>query len=270
MPPSTLRTPGAVAFTSARLLELPLHGLANMYCARIECEAHFVGAFDRQGQTGASVFRRGTGGVSFSVPARSMYLGLALSRPDALTPCTANQGINRMVRPLLKALTKARGKRAAYFGRDHVSIEKHNAAWVSMGHHVASGRMSFEAFVPDADEALVAQVVTAYQDAHPQIIRVDMESHEAEAIHTVDPPWKVTVDEAIGTLGVLQTAAGLRIGGELMVSTDRLEALNAAAPSMTHEDAAYLDALFAPPAMLFGIRNIASFLELARAIQAQA
>jgi hypothetical protein len=267
MPFLTSLTPAEVAHTSRSLLTVPLADSARMYCARIAQPARFVGAFDRvPASAGVPSYFRGTGGVTFEVDTGALYMGIALSHPGCLLAGSANQVLNRVVRPLLKALTKVTGKRTAYFGRDHVSAEQANVGWVAMAHSVDTNRASFEAYLPPMDADLAAGIVDAYTRAYPELRISDMSiAGEAQLLVNEDPPWSNTEDEAMGPLGILRERGGrLRFGGSLMASADRMHALNEAiqSPMGLQECGEFLDALFAAPAMLFGVRSLESFRRL--------
>jgi hypothetical protein len=274
MPFSTSVSPAEVAAASLALLHEPLVGAAHMQIARIDRGACFFGQFDRAPTPAAlPTYRRGTGGVTFVTEEDALYIGIALEHPAALVAASANQVLNRMVRPLLKALTRCTGKRTAYFGRDHVSAERANVGWVAMGHVVATGRATFEGFLPPianvSASELAAEVARAYAAAHPALAIAAMTpGGTAAAPMTVDEPtWSATEDEAIGTIGILRDHHGRRrLGGTLMASEDRMHALNEAiqAPMQAQECAEFLDSLFAPPAMLFGVRSLESILRLVR------
>jgi hypothetical protein len=127
-----------IAGLSTSLLEHPLVSAAELFVLESIDEGVLVGTFDRdtmqQQETTTVPYRRGTGGNSISLRKGSLYVGLALASAAALTPCSPAQVINRMVRPLLRVLTKCLGKRAAYFGRDTVVVDHAPVAFVTMGH----------------------------------------------------------------------------------------------------------------------------------------
>jgi hypothetical protein len=268
MPFLSSLTPAEVATTSQGLLTVPLFAAAHMYCARITQPARFVGQFDRvPAPSTVPSYARGTGGVTLEVPPGALYVGIALAHPGCLVAANANQVINRMVRPLLKALTKVTGKRTAYFGRDHVSAEQTNVGWVGMAHTVDTNRASFEAFLRPSEQAdaLAEEVMNAYALTYPALVSYRIDAGEAQALTREDPPWLRTEHEAIGALGVVRDHEGrLRIGGTLMASQDRMHALNEAiqSPMGMQECGEFLDALFAAPAMLFGVRSLESLRNL--------
>ena len=76
-------------------------------------------------------------------------------------------------------------------------------------------------------------------------------------------PLSATEDEAIGPVGAGRDAAGrLRVGGELMASRDAVVALEDALASIDARDpaavSAAVDASLGPPAVVFGVRRLAS------------
>ncbi|MBX3216226.1 MAG: hypothetical protein KF850_29575 [Labilithrix sp.] len=122
-------------------------------------EAIVLGAFQRaselEGQrVGAAgvdaplaVLRRGSGGAAARVGPGCVWLQLSLARPDALVACTADKLLNRYVRPLLRALTRAASVPASWFGRDWISAAHRPVALVALAHDAAANRALFEAIV---------------------------------------------------------------------------------------------------------------------------
>ncbi|MBX3197759.1 MAG: hypothetical protein KF894_06415 [Labilithrix sp.] len=122
-------------------------------------EAIVLGAFQRaselEGQrVGAAgvdaplaVLRRGSGGAAARVGPGCVWLQLSLARPDALVACTADKILNRYVRPLLRALTRAASVPASWFGRDWISAAHRPVALVALAHDAAANRALFEAIV---------------------------------------------------------------------------------------------------------------------------
>ena len=76
----------------------------------------------------------------------TVHVALALASPGALIACDEKRIVNRLVRPLLRALTKV-GCLAHFFGRDWVSVNHRPVAWVGFAHDAASRRTLFEAFI---------------------------------------------------------------------------------------------------------------------------
>ncbi len=250
-------------------------------------EALVVGAFERARE---GAVRRGSGGASAHVGPGSVWLSLSLPSPDALVPCTADQLLNRYVRPLLRALTKATRLPASYFGRDWISMKHRPVGLVAFAHEAATGRSLFEAFVavstpfattrssflgkPPAtleelagrslDPATLARTIAeAYGIADAAV------AEEPVVAEALEPPWSATREEAIGTIAAGRDASGrLRLGGELMASRDavhRLEDGLTALPEAASMDAigALVDDAFTTRgAVLFGVRSLASIRDV--------
>ncbi|OJY25998.1 MAG: hypothetical protein BGO98_36035 [Myxococcales bacterium 68-20] len=260
-------------------------------------EAVVLGAFQRAGELGegayARALRRGSGGGAARVGPGTVWLQLSLARPDALIACTPDKLLNRYVRPLLRALTRAAGVPVSYFGRDWISAAHRPVALVGLGHEATTNRALFEAVVAVSTplsvsdrpsflgkvpatldeiagraldpQRVVEVVVDAYRTSASA--HVDRPSGEAPSIDegTCEVAWSATREEAIGTIGAGLDASGrLRVGGELMVSRDalaRLEALLAALPADASEDdigRAVDEALGSGGAITFGVRSLAS------------
>jgi hypothetical protein len=255
-------------------------------------DAVALGAFQRSSEVAAGVplVLRGSGGAAARVGPGTVWVQLALARPDALVACDAARLLNRHVRPLLAALTKV-GALAHYFGRDWVSVARRPAALVGFAHDARTGRALVEAFVavttpvslgdrasfmgkapvtvaevaPAATpervaDAIVAAHLAAYgleaaalsPDAEPGALEEEPGALEEE------PPWAATRAEALGTIAAGVDRRGrMRLGGELMASRDAVLALEAAI-ARGDDPAAASDALAAPGAVAFGVRDLAS------------
>jgi hypothetical protein len=259
-----------IASLSTLLLERPLPGAAGLIVLEANNEGNLLGAFDRLHANESMSYRRGTGGNAIPLREGSLYLGLALTSAAALTPCSPAQVINRMVRPLLRALTKCMGKRAAYFGRDTVVMDHAPVAFVTMGHDRRSGRASFEAFIgPEIAQALTrhvrSEVTHAYRTAYPSLTSLDIGEDAACATPVSPSSWTAEVKEAIGTIGgFLNEDQTVEIGGQFMASRDAVSALNEALATMRgayEEDtlSRLIDETFTEPSMLFGVRSLTSF-----------
>jgi hypothetical protein len=263
-----------IAGLSTSLLEQPLAGAAALVVLESIDEGSLVGAFDRglmqQQETMTMRYRRGTGGNAIPLRKGSLYLGLALTSAAALTPCSPAQVINRMVRPLLRVLTKCLGKRAAYFGRDTVVVDHAPVALVTMGHDSRSGRALFEAFIgPEIAHAFKSdaqiEIASAYLKAYQGITRLTPGNQTASALPISPSTWTAQVQEAIGTVGAfLHDDGTIEIGGQFMASRDAIKELNAKLANLrapyTEEALSHLiDETFAPPTMLFGVRSLTSF-----------
>jgi hypothetical protein len=222
-----------------------------------------------------------------------VWLQLALDRTDALVDATADKLINRHVRPLLRALTRASSVPASYFGRDWISAAHRPIALVSFAHDGTSGAALFEAIVgvsapfslaqrPSflgkrpatleevsersvAPAAVVDAIVEAYRALASETRDGQAEPVEPLAAAPDSAPWSAHREEAIGTIAAGRDASGrLRLGGELMASRDavaRLEALVAALPPGASADQvgdAVDRALTTGGAVVFGVRSLAS------------
>jgi hypothetical protein len=223
----------------------------------------------------------------------TVWIQLSLARTDALVACTADKLLNRYVRPLLRALTRASGVPASYFGRDWVSAAHRPVALVAFAHEASTGSGLFEAIVAvrtpfapsdrpsflgkapatleelagralDA-EAVAATILGAYRDLASDVRAVPAaEIAPATAVGS-EPAWRATRDEAIGSIAAGRDASGrLRVGGELMASYDaiaRLEDLVMALPPNATPDEigrAVDEALTTAGAITFGVGSLAS------------
>jgi len=221
-----------------------------------------------------------------------VHIALALAHPAALVACDEKRIVNRMVRPLLKGLTKV-GALSHYFGRDWVSVRHRPAAWVGFAHDAGTRRTLFEAFVAVrtpfsgerasflgkapgtieeitgaamAPERVVEAVVEAYAGAWgAEVAPMAVGAIEEPPASLDDTPWAATADEAIGLLGAGADAGGaFRVGGDLLVSRDALARLETAAPA-TPDDAlgALVDATLAAPGVaLDGVRSLTTVRDL--------
>lgn len=260
-------------------------------------EAVVLGAFQRASElgegAGARALRRGSGGGAARVGPGTVWLQLSLARPDALVECTPDKLLNRYVRPLLRALTRAAGVPVSYFGRDWISAAHRPVALVGLAHEATTNRALFEAVVAVSTplsvgdrpsflgkapatldeiagralhpDRVVEAVVDAYRTSASAHVDRSSEEAEAEAPSIDEGAWSATREEAIGTIGAGRDASGrLRVGGELMASRDalaRLEALLAALPAEASEDdvgRAVDEALGSGGAITFGVRSLVS------------
>lgn len=289
--PAASRSARAIAARSAAALDRPLAGEAELELFVPTDELVVSGAFDlaRPGP------RRGSGGGPVRVGPGSLWLQLALARPDALVACDAERLVNRHVRPLLAALTRA-GALAHYFGRDWVSASKRPVAAVGFAHDAGTGRALFEAVVavttPFAEAGrpsfLGHAPVTLAELARrpPDVARLAEGIEEAfrtasgreATVAAVEEEWPLapdpevvpfgaTEEEAIGVVGAGRDACGrLRVGGELMASRDAVAALEEALVALDTRDpeavGAAVDASLAPPAVVFGVRRYASLRDV--------
>jgi hypothetical protein len=269
---------------------------AELVIATPRDEAILLGAFQRSSEVAVSsgaglpTYRRGSGGAAARVGRGSVWLRLALARPDALVPCDAEKLLNRYVRPLLRALTKS-GAPAHYFGRDWISVAHRPAAMVAFAHNATTGRASFEAIVAVTTSFALSAARASYLEKAPTTLEETAGKSDVERIadaieeaycaladHTMfvspgyipappvtdEPAWSASCEEALGTIGAGRDSTGvMRIGGELMASCDavaRLEARLATAPVGDIGEA--IDEAFAPPAVIFGVRTLTSIRDV--------
>jgi hypothetical protein len=282
---------------------------ACMACVTVADEGKFLGAFDRASDTrcdNVPTYRRSTGGNLVHSHPGDLYVAISLPHAAALESCTPGQAINRLVRPLLAVLTRRAGARAAYFGRDWISMNHLPIAAVSMGHDSSSARVWFEAFVSvntpgsagwlsfegrevsclsahakstlDA-ASLRTEVDQAYVQRYaPRIDVWDPTSDELEGrMHrstpvTSDSEWLACEEEAVGLVGAIERENQVQLAGQFMASRDRVDRLNA----LLAEQSAWtevtlgelLDQVFATPAMLFGVRSLKTLRDVILRAQA--
>jgi hypothetical protein len=205
--------------------------------------------------------RRGSGGPTWLANVGSVYMNLTLAHPGALTPANAGQLLNRYLRPLLSALSSLSGAsqkpmKAAYFGRDWLSMGSSVIAAVGFAHHATTRRCMIEALVPLEGsafigprasfrgrapkglcellgslqpEAVAERIEASYERAYGAIERAGPPrtptgtSDDAESdVGTVI----CTEETAIGTLGVSEHPNGqLKLHGDFMASCDAVAAL---------------------------------------------
>jgi hypothetical protein len=262
-----------LAALSRGALDRPLRAPAELVVAVPADEATLLGVFQRAVDVGSrpEATHRGSGGAAAQVGPGTVWLQLALARPDALVPCDGPRLLNRYVRPLLRSLTRS-GATAHWFGRDWVSVGKRPAALIAFAHDAGSGRALVEAIVAvttpfqvDAGrpsfrgalpttlgditgrsdphaiaDAVAAAYAAAYDGAidagDPGVLLEELPEDAdggGKAEGRRDPPWQATREEAIGLVGAGRDRDGrLRIGGELMASRDAVLALEAAAEAL--------------------------------------
>jgi hypothetical protein len=284
------RSAAHIAASSCGGLDRALTAPAELAVAIAGDEATVLGAFQRATSEGS--LRRASGGPAVRVGPGTVHVALALATPSALVPCEARQIVNRYVRPLLRALTR-HGHLAHYFGRDWISVAHRPAGWVGFAHDAGTGRTLFEAFVAvstpfalaqresflgkphatleelrrgpvDATELAVAIADTYAVDAVRGELAWPAGTTDASRARP-EPPWAVTVEEAIGTLGAGPDAAGtFRVGGDLLVSRDALARLEARAATAPRDDLARIvdETLAARGVALDGVKSLASVLDV--------
>jgi hypothetical protein len=159
------------------------------------------------------------------------------------------------------------------FGHDATTRRTLFEAFVAVRRPFASaGRASFLGHPPatleelagrEVDvEALAASIAASYgPDAHAATLG---EGELAAGGAVEDVPWRATQEEAIGQVGAGPDSRGVfRVGGEILVSRDaieRLEASLAGAKGITRDEVGRLvDAsLAAPGVALEGVRSLTS------------
>lgn len=268
---------------------------AELWIAVARDTAILQGAFQRG--TG-SASRRGSGGPQVVVGPGTVHVVFSPASPEALGPRGAfdeTRIVNRLVRPLLRGLTKA-GFLAHFFGRDWIAVAHAPVGWVGFAHDATSRRAVFEAFVGvttpfapagrpsflgktpvalaatgvvDVDR-LVSRIVDAYAEAYEadvvplSTVHALVEGGTATET-TADPPWAATTEEAIGLIGAGPDTRGiLRVGGDLLVSRDalaRLEERAATAPLDTLGQVVD-EILRAPGVALDGVRSLESIRDV--------
>jgi hypothetical protein len=284
----------AAASASHDALLRPLTHPIELCIADLREDGELLGAFQRRcdARTDLHVARRATGGASVRAGSGIVQCVFALESPSVLTPAREDQILNRWVRPFLAALTKVAAP-AHYFGRDWISVAHRPAASIAFAHTAATGRTVVEVFVgtkrpfaagirgsflgkePVALDA-VARAPVDVERLRAALVAQLGEHHGLEARELAprapapapmvadDPPWNATIDEAIGPIGAGRDRTGaLRLGGELMASTDAVAELES---RLAHASADDLGTIVAEaftartgyhPA-LFGVRSMQS------------
>ena len=288
------RSARELADHSRGALDRALAHPGELWVAVAADEATLLGAFQRGTNVAAPRWRRGSGGPEVRVGPGTVHIALALAHPGALVACDEKRIVNRMVRPLLKALTRV-GALSHYFGRDWVSVRHRPAAWVGFAHDAGTRRTLFEAFVAvrapfsvsqqrasflgkapgtieeitgaaTAPERVVEAVVEAYAGAWgAEVVAMTSGAIDEPPAAIDDTPWAATAEEAIGVLGAGPDSAGtFRAGGDLLVSRDALGRLEAAAPATADGELGALvdETLAAPGVALDGVRSLATVRDL--------
>lgn len=281
-------------------LDRPLRYEAELVFGAPIDDAVVLGAMQRAAEVGRAVsasgvlLQRGSGGAEARVGPGTLWMQLALARPDALVACPPDRLMNRHVRPLLRALTKL-GALAHYFDRDWVSVAKRPVGAIAFAHDATTGRALVEAMIavrtpfavrerasflgkePATLESLGVSVdparlgealVDAYRAAHAREMVVvdaaDVGVASAGDPYEAEPAWTATRDEAIGIVAAGRDRNGrMRIGGELLVSRDAVARLEERLAVMTAPDAdeigrAVDESLQARGVALFGVRSLVS------------
>lgn len=221
--------------------------------------------FSRLEGSGTTLVRRATGGPALAIGRGQIYVLLELRRPDAFQgSADPSRLLNRHVRPLLTALSVFGTKPAVSGGRDVVTMDGAPLAWAGAWHDSTTGRCGIEAVVAseqtfvlptDIDLAagqiaprwlgreprtlteqlgaaveparIVQAIAHAYATVDSEVELVEPPRLERSRVHTDEAPFTAMVEEAIGLLGAVVEPKQQRIGlgGDAMVSTDRLQRL---------------------------------------------
>jgi hypothetical protein len=284
----------SIAASSRLALDRTLRCPAELSIALAADDMVLLGAFQRAAGLGVGpatpLARRGSGGPEVRIGPGTVHVALSLESPGSLVRCDETRIVNRHVRPLLRALTRAGGTGAVahFFGRDWISVAHQPIAWVGFAHDAATRRTFFEAFVavrtpfalagrgsfrgrlPGTLASIAgatvneARLVEAIVDAYAH----DVTAVPLEALDVVppldddvgsDPPWAAVVDEAIGPLGAGPDGRGVfRVGGDLLVSRDALARLQKRAASAAEDDLGRIvdETLGAPGVALDGVQSL--------------
>jgi hypothetical protein len=294
-----LRTADEIAGHSRGALDRPLGPppdgapAAQLWVAVLKGpSAVSLGAFQRAEGRGIPEAWRGSGGPSVLLGEGTVHVALALAHPAALVPCDEHRIVNRYVRPLLGAVTRAMpraaGAKANFFGSDWIDVRHRPVAWVGFGHDSLTRRTLFEAFVaartpfasagrasfrgkvpatledvaggPVDAQGVAEAIVDAYVAASGEPEIAVPRPLAAPAVdHPLDPPWASTYDEAIGIVAAGSDARGaFRIGGDLLVSRDALARLERRIEAGDDPSRAVDETLAAPGVALDGVRSLTS------------
>lgn len=284
----------AVAWSAGALVR-PMAAPAELSIFAVRDEAVLLGAFQRTSElspsTEKNVFRRVSGGPALRVAPGTLWMQLALARPDVLVSCDVARVLNRYVRPLLKAITRVAAL-ANYFDRDWLAVKHRPVAFVGFAHDAASQRTLVEAVISVREQAFLGEhaslrgktpwtleeaagkrvedarlsdaIVSTYLEAYG-CSRLEL-SGSVEPASTVrsEPAWGASREEAIGHVFAGRDHAGrMRVGGEFMASHDAVEALETRLASIdctSSEDVgrAVDETLSAEGTALFGVRSLVS------------
>lgn len=181
-----------------------------------------LGAFQRRSdvQTSLPVRRRASGGPAVRIGPDAVWFQEPFRgiEPDKI--------LNRAVRPLLAWLTKKTSRPVRYFGRDWIAVGGRPVGIVAFAYEAKTGRGLFEAFV-SARALVTLGDRPSYRGKPPMTLDVDPETLvTARATFPTtaaldEPPWEVTLNDAIGLVAAGRDRHGvMRVGGELMASSD--------------------------------------------------
>lgn len=288
-----------LAARSRDALDRPLAAGAELLVASVADEGLVLGAFQRAGELpddilaaqAGRITRRVSGGAEIRVSPGSVWLTLALQRPDVLVAGPPDRLMNRHVRPLLRALAK-QGVKAGYFDRDWVgTADKRVVASVAFAHDAGTKRSVFEAVVTTGAplavrergswrgrpsgvvpaEGLAAAIAAAYLEAYAGAPGEPSPAPADADPETTHAAWSSTFDEAIGVIGAARDASGIHLGGELMVSRDAVATLESRLSALPALDEASVGPLVdgvlaAPGVALFGVRSLRSIRDVLLAL----
>jgi len=264
------------AFASVSATLRAIEGDAEIETRVLEREEVVLGAFQRtcEVKTDLPLSRRASGGAAVRCGPGTVHVVVAVPAPEA-----PNKILNRLVRPLLKAITK-QSIVTSYFGRDWISAAHRPIGYVCFAHHSQTERTVFEAFVATKTpfalgrrasfqgkdptevavdpEKLVEGIVASYASA----FMLDVERKpidDAPVLSSLDEPeWLAKVDEAIGPIYADRT----HLGGELMASSDAMERVHErlrSAPDDFEQIGEVIDEEFTNKAVaLEGVRDLHS------------
>ncbi len=242
------------------------------------------GAMQRTSDAPAGAIRRGTPGCAVRVGPGTLHVIVALARLD----CDESKILNRHVRPLLHAITKATSVPARYFDRDWIDVKSRPVGHIGFAHERASGRAIVEAFIAastpfsvETRGSYLGKVPTTLEEACGRAI--DIEKLERAVIAEfgvgvgvgvgvgdgvgdgdgdADGPWAARGEEAIGAICAGRDASGrMRVGGEWMGSFDAVRDLEDRLARGEDVRAAVDAAFGAPRTALFGVRSLVSFFD---------
>jgi hypothetical protein len=243
-----------------------------------------LGAFQRsselEGLGVEATLRRPSGGGAVRIGPGTLWMQLALTLEDV----PADKLLNRHVRPLLKALTKVTNRPVSYFGRDWISLAHHPVGFVGFAHDASKREGLLEAvvavdepFVPAPRPSFLGKAPKALEVARDRVLAEVLAAYGLESsgapnakVVVAEPPWGATQEEAIGLVAAGRDAEGrLRIGGELMASSDAVASLEAALAAPTCDVAQAVDDAFTTGgATIFGVRSLTSLRDVIVAVKA--
>jgi lipoate-protein ligase A len=283
-------------------LDAPLSHVAELRVTSFAEDAIVLGAFQRASSlaipSGASIVRRASGGPNVFASRGSLLITLALAHPSALTPCDPRKITNRYVRPLLRAITRF-GVRAAYFGKDWISVEHRPAAFTGFAHDARSQRCTFEAIVAvstsfamddrasyagkspatldelaskSIDIAKLADAVAESYVASFDATRVDLSAPSFDVDEEdvrADPPWASSIEEPIGIVAAGRDRNGaLKLGGDMFASRDAIALAGSRVDELPRGAGVdtigrIIDEIFTPSNVaLDGVRNLTSLRDV--------